>query len=234
MRENTLPTSEESEINRKSRRNLLGAAAVAGSGLLAGCLDGSSFETDEQNTPPQSADETPQSTDENRVLIVFFSRTENTQAIAELIREQVGGDMFEVLPAEPYPVDYDTLVSQVDQENEEGYTPPLQCPVENIRAYDTVFFGAPTWDMQLPPPMKTFLSEHDLSGKTVVPFNTNGGYGVGSSFQTVAERSPNADVLEGFSTRGGLERDGVYLAIKDERREEVRTGVTNWLQNLQI
>ncbi len=227
MRENTLLTSDDSESDRTSRRNLLGAAAVAGSGLLAGCLDGSSSETEEQNTSSQTADE-------NRVLIVFFSRTENTQAVAEIIQQEVGGELFEVLPAEPYPVDYDTLVSQVDEENEAGYTPPLKCNVENIGTYDTVFFGAPTWDMQLPPPMKTFLSEHDLSGKTVVPFNTNGGYGVGSSFQTVADRSPNADVLESFSTRGGLERDGIYLAIKDERREEVHTGVTDWLQNLQI
>ena len=232
MRENTLPTSDESENDRTSRRNLLGAAVAAGGGLLAGCLDGSRSETEEQNTPPQSADETPQSTDENRVLIVFFSRTENTQAVAEMIREEVGGDMFEVLPAEPYPVDYDALVSQVDQENEDGYTPPLQCKVEDIQSYDTVFFGAPTWDMQLPPPMKTFLSEHDLSGKTVAPFNTNGGYGVGSSFQTIEDRAPNADVREGFSTRGGLERDGVYLAIKDDRRAEVRAEVTDWLQRI--
>lgn len=227
MRENTLLTSDDSENDRTSRRNLLGAAAVVGGGLLAGCLHQSGSETEEQNTSSQTADE-------NRVLIVFFSRTENTQAVAEIIQQEVGGELFEVLPAEPYPVDYDTLVSQIDEENEAGYTPPLKCNVENIRAYDTVFFGTPTWDMQLPPPMKTFLSEHDLSGKTVVPFNTNGGYGVGSSFQTVADRSPNADVLEGFSTRGGLERDGIYLAIKDERREEVHTGVTDWLQNLQI
>ncbi|WP_254547256.1 flavodoxin [Halomarina pelagica] len=227
MRKNTLLNSEEADTNGTNRRTLLGAGVLAGSGLLAGCLHWGRSDTEEQNAPPQTADE-------NRVLIVFFSRTENTQAVAEIIQQEVGGDLFEVHPAEPYPVDYDTLVSQVDEENEAGYTPPLKCNVENIGAYNTVFFGAPTWDMQLPPPMKTFLSEHDLSGKTVVPFNTNGGYGVGSSFQTVAERSPNADVLEGFSTRGGLERDGIYLAIKDERREEVHTGVTDWLQNLQI
>ncbi|WP_234402861.1 flavodoxin [Halarchaeum acidiphilum] len=227
MRENTLRTSNDSEIDRTSRRKLLGAAAVAGGGFLAGCIDPSGSETEEQNTPSQTADE-------NGVLIVFFSRTENTQAVAEIIQQEVGGELFEVLPADPYPVDYDTLVSQVDQENEEGYTPPLQCNVENIEAYDTVFFGAPTWDMQLPPPMKTFLSEHDLGGKTVVPFNTNGGYGVGSSFQTIEDRCPDADVREGFSTRGGLERDGVYLAIKDDRREEVRAEVTEWLQRIQM
>ncbi len=88
--------------------------------------------------------------------------------------------------------------------------------------------------MQLPPPMKTFLSEHDLGGQTVIPFNTNGGYGVGSSFQTIDDRCPDVDVREGFSTRGGLERDGVYLAIKEDRREEARAEVTDWLRRIQM
>jgi len=225
MRTNTLRNSEATGTGETSRRSVLGAGVLAGSGLLAGCLHRNGSNTDGQTDASQTDAESP-------VLIVFFSRTENTQAVAEIIQQEVGGDMFEVLPAKPYPVDYDTLVSQVDQENEDGYTPPLQCNVEDIQSYDTVFFGAPTWDMQLPPPMKTFLSEHDLSGQTVVPFNTNGGYGVGSSFQTIEDRAPNTDVREGFSTRGGLERDGVYLAIKDDRRAEVRTEVTDWLQRI--
>ncbi|MWG35031.1 flavodoxin [Halomarina oriensis] len=198
---------------------------MAGGGFLAGCLHGGTSETDEQNDSSQTADE-------SRVLIVFFSRTENTQAVAEIIQQEVGGDLFEVHPAEPYPVEYDTLVAQVDEENEAGYTPPLQCRAEDIQSYDTVFIGFPTWDMQLPPPMKTFLREHDLSEKAVVPFNTNGGYGTGSSFQTIEDRCPDADVLEGFSTRGGLERDGIYLAIKGERRGKVKAEVADWLQNI--
>jgi len=154
-------------------------------------------------------------------------RTENTQAVAEIIQQEVGGNLFEVHPAEPYPVDYDTLVSQVDEENQAGYTPPLLSKAEDIQSYDVVFFGSPTWDMQLPPPMKTFLVEHDLGDKTVIPFNTNGGYGVGSSFQRIEDWCPDADVLDGFSTRGGLERDGFYFAIKENRREGVRAKVTD-------
>ncbi|MGK7371685.1 MAG: flavodoxin, partial [Candidatus Halalkalibacterium sp. M3_1C_030] len=78
--------------------------------------------------------------------------------------------------------------------------------------------------------MKSFLSEYDLSGKTVVPFNTNGGYGIGSSFRQVKDLCTDCNILEGFSTKGGLERDGIYLAIKGDRREEVRTAVAEWLQ----
>ena len=61
-----------------------------------------------------------------------------------------------------------------------------------------------------------------------------GGYGVGSSFKTVEDLCPDSNILEGFSTRGGLERDGIYLAIKGERREEVHTEVTDWLRSIQV
>ncbi len=168
------------------------------------------------------------------VLIAYLTRTNNTKVVAEMIHHEVGGTLIEVEPATPYPEDYDAIVAQVDKENEADYTPPLKTNIEDIQNYDTLFFGFPTWDMQLPPPMKRFLEVHDLSGKTVIPFNTNGGYGVGSSFQTVEERCPEATVLEGFSTRGGLERDGIYLAIKGERRKEVRADVTDWLRGLPV
>lgn len=82
--------------------------------------------------------------------------------------------------------------------------------------------------------MKSFLHEHDLSGNTVIPFNTNGGYGVGSSFRAVGDLCPHSKVLGGFSTRGGLERDGIYLAIKGERRKEVYAEVTDWLKSIQM
>ena len=168
------------------------------------------------------------------ILILYLTRTRNTRAVAEIIHQEVGGTVVEVEPATPYPEDYDAIVAQVDEENESGYAPPLESNIENVQDYDTVFFGFPTWDMQLPPPMKSFLNKHDLSGKTIIPFNTNGGYGAGSSFQTVADLCPDSRILEGFSTRGGLERDGIYLAIKGERREEVHTEVGDWLQRIQV
>ena len=168
------------------------------------------------------------------VLIVYLTRTGNTKAVAEIIRDEVGGTMVRVESETPYPENYEKIVSQVDRENERGYVPPLETTVENIQSYDVVFLGFPTWDMQLPPPMKSFLHDHDLSGRTVIPFNTNGGYGVGSSFRTVDDLCPNSEIKEGFSTRGGLERDGIYLAIKGERRNEVHAEVTDWLKRIQM
>lgn len=170
----------------------------------------------------------------SNTLILYLTRTNNTKAVAEIIHQEVGGIVVEVEPATPYPENYDAIVAQVDEENESGYTPALENKIENIQKYDTVFFGFPTWDMQLPPPMKSFLNEHDLSGKAVIPFNTNGGYGVGSSFRTVKDLAPDARILAGFATRGGLERDGIYLAIKGQRRKEVHAEVVDWLQRIQI
>ena len=88
--------------------------------------------------------------------------------------------------------------------------------------------------MQLPPPMKSFLRQHSLKGKTVIPFNTNAGYGEGSSFQTVKELCPESKVLEGLVARGGVERDGQYFVIKDERANEARAEVKNWLREIKM
>jgi flavodoxin len=132
----------------------------------------------------------------------------------------------------PYPTNYHATVQQVVRENETGYLPPLKTKVDGIEQYDFLFLGFPTWDMQLPPPVKSFLRQYSLNGKTVIPFNTNGGYGPGSSFQTVRELCPRSTVLQGFSTRGGSERDGRYLVIKEARAEEARNEVESWLRKL--
>lgn len=80
--------------------------------------------------------------------------------------------------------------------------------------------------------MKSFLHEYNFRGKIIVPFNSNGGYGPGTTFQTVRELCPKSTVLQGFSTRGGSERDGQLLVIKDARAAEVRTEVDKWLRTI--
>ena len=77
--------------------------------------------------------------------------------------------------------------------------------------------------------MKRFLKMHDLKEKRIIPFNTNAGYGVGSGFQTVRQLCPQSKVTEGYETKGGIERDGVKLAIKDERIQQEETKVRQWL-----
>ena len=171
-------------------------------------------------------------TGEKNVLIVYLSRTNNTKAIAELIHKKVGGTIVALELEKPYPVDYTAIVQQVARENETGYLPPLRTKIDKIDRYDVVFLGFPTWGMQLPPPVKTFLRQYSLKGKTVIPFNTNAGYGTGSSFETVKELCPQSTVLEGFVTRGGVERDGQYLVVKGARAEEAEKEVEKWLRKI--
>jgi len=132
----------------------------------------------------------------------------------------------------PYPQDYQAQVAQVVRENNAGFLPPLKTIIDSIEQYDVVFVGFPTWDMKMPPPMKSFLRKYDLSGKTVIPFNTNAGYGVGSGFQTVKELCPKSKVLGGFYIQGGVERDGVLFVIKGDKAEEVEREVKKWLKKI--
>ncbi len=174
------------------------------------------------------------SVDPAKILVVYLSRTNNTKAMAEIIHKQLGGKLVALELATPYPENYRATVEQVVKENETGFLPPLKTKIDNIQQYDIVFVGFPTWDMQLPPPMKSFLRQYDLKGKTVIPFNSNGGYGIGSTFQTVKELCPNSTVLEGFTTLGGSERDGQLLVITGDKANEAETAVQKWLRTINL
>ena len=169
-----------------------------------------------------------------KILIVFLSRTNNTKAIAEIIHGEMGGKLVALELQKPYPENYRQTVQQVVRENETGYLPPLKTRIDSIEKYDIVFVGFPTWDMQMPPPVKSFLNQYNFKGKTVIPFNTNAGYGVGSGFETVKQLCPDSKVLEGFSTTGGIERDGVYLAIKGDKAVQAQEEIRKWLRRIKL
>lgn len=167
---------------------------------------------------------------DKKVLIVYLSRTKNTKAVAEIIHKYVGGDLIMLELVTRYPEHYQTMVDQVAKENANGYLPPLKTKIDSIEKYDVVFVEFPTWGMQLPPPMKSFLNQYDLSGKTIVPFNTNAGYGIGSSFETVNQLCPKSKVLKGFSTKGGVERDGILFVMEGNKEKQVQAEIQNWLK----
>jgi flavodoxin len=173
-----------------------------------------------------------QKTNAKKVLIVYLSRTHNTKAIAEIIQQQVGGKLTALELQSPYPANYQATVAQVTKENETGYLPPLKTKIDSIGKYDVIFIGFPTWGMQLPPPMKSFLHQYNLEGKTIIPFNTNAGYGIGSAFQTVRELCPKSKVLEGFTMKGGIERDGQLLVIKGNYLIKAKAEVKKWLAKI--
>jgi flavodoxin len=169
--------------------------------------------------------------DPGKVLIVYLSRTSNTKTIAEIIQRNAGGTLVALELKNPYPEDYRATVEQVVKENETGYLPPLKTKIDSIENYDVIFIGFPTWGMKLPPPMKSFLKQYDLRGKTVIPFNTNDGYGIGSCFDTVKELCPNSTIVDGFSIKGGMDNGKARLA-KEENKKEAETKVKEWLKKI--
>jgi flavodoxin len=170
----------------------------------------------------------------NSILIVYLTRTKNTKTVAQIIHKQTGGKLVELELQNPYPENYKAIVDQVAKENETGFLPPLKTKIGNIEKFDTVFIGFPTWGMQLPPPMKSFLSQSNLKGKTIIPFNTNAGYGIGSSFDKVKELCTECKILEGFSIKGGIERDGILFVIEDEKKIEAEKEIQKWLTKIVI
>jgi flavodoxin len=168
--------------------------------------------------------------DPERTLTVYLSRTQNTKVIAEIIQEEVGGKLVAIELENPYPEDYQKTVNQVAEENRSGYLPPLKTKIENIRDYDVVFVGFPTWGMELPPPIKSFFTHHNLSNLTIIPFNTHAGYGFGNSFETLKKLCPQSKVLKGFSTQGGKEKDGILNEMNGNIM--VKKAVIDWLNNL--
>jgi flavodoxin len=166
---------------------------------------------------------------QKNIAIVYLSRTNNTKVVAEIIQKDVGGNLIPLELKNPYPDDYRTTVGQVVEEDRTGFLPPLKTKIDNIDQYEIIFVGFPTWGMQLPPPIKSFLRSYDLSGKTIIPFNTNGGYGIGSCFQQIRELCPKSNLLNGFSTKGGEEINGILLGIEGKRLSEVEGEVHAWL-----
>jgi flavodoxin len=161
----------------------------------------------------------PQSLDSPALSVP--SRTGNTRVIAGQIRRAYDADLFEIQPAAPYPEDYEAVVSQAQRERDAGYQPPLGATIPNIRSYDVIFLGFPIWGMTTPPVIRSFLSGHDLSGKTLIPFVTHGGYGRGESMTVVAEHAPRSRLLEGFTMQADQER-------------ETLSQVTRWLGGIPI
>lgn len=171
--------------------------------------------------------------DPGKTLIVYLSRTSNTKTVAEIIHAKTGGTLLPLELEKPYPENYQAIVNQVAAENASGFLPPLKTTV-SIEKYDVIFLGFPTWGMQLPPPMKSFLSKYDLKGKTIVPFNTNAGYGLGTTIETIRALCPNSRILEAYSTTGGIERDGIKFVMTGDKRKATEKAVSAWLNRIKL
>ena len=140
--------------------------------------------------------------EENKMLVVYFSGTGNTKALAETIAETSGADIFEIVPTEPYTnadLNYNDNNCRANREqNDPSARPAIANRIENIDDYDTIFIGYPIWWGTMPRIINTFLDTYDLSGKTIMPFATSGGSGISSSVSAIRNICSDADVKDGM------------------------------------
>ncbi|VBB04956.1 flavodoxin/nitric oxide synthase [Lucifera butyrica] len=168
-------------------------------------------------------------------LIAYFSRKGNnyvggsivklpignTEVIAEKIQALTGSDMFQIETEKSYPEDYTETTNIAQEEKKKNARPKLTARVTDLESYDVIYLGYPNWWGTMPMAVFTFLEAYDFSGKTIVPYCTHEGSGMGSSERDIKKFCPNAKVLPGLAVRGG----NVDSADKD---------LANWLKKLNL
>lgn len=137
--------------------------------------------------------------EENSTVVINGEVLGNTQYVAYLIQKNTGADIFRIEPKTPYPTNHKTLVDLVKEEQNNKARPELAAKVENLGQYDVIFLGYPNWWDDMPMILYSFLESHNLSGKTIIPFNTHGGSGFSNTINTIAALQPNASVNKGYT-----------------------------------
>lgn len=165
----------------------------------------------------------------DKALVIYFSHAGenysvgnievgNTKIVADYISEITGADQFEIVAEKNYDMPYMELIKVAQDEAKAGELPAYKGDVD-VAPYDVIFIGGPIWWGTYPQVMFTFFKDHDLSGKTVIPYTTHEGSGLASTVKDVKKAWPKATVKEGFAIYG----------------HEVRTGrakVEKWLKGL--
>lgn len=127
----------------------------------------------------------------------------NTERVAEFVQKAVGGDLFEIEPVRSYSASYMTCIREAQAEQRSNERPAVRTLPASLDGYDTIFIGYPNWWGTMPMFLFTVLDAFDWTGKTIVPFCTNEGSGLGSSEQDIRNACPGAKVLPGLSIHGG-------------------------------
>lgn len=183
--------------------------------------DGAANVTASDNTQP-SESTTDEPAADNKILVAYFSATNNTEGVANHIAAALGADTYEITPAEPYTsedLNYGNSTSRTSLEmNDPIARPAISGSVANMADYDVVFLGYPIWWERAPKIISTFLESYDFNGKTIVPFCTSGSSGIGSSATNLHTLADGANWLEGRRFSGGA----------------AQTEVANWANSLNL
>lgn len=159
--------------------------------------------------------------DAGKTLIVYFSWSGNTRAVANHIHDLIGGDIVEIETVVPYPDTYEEVTQIVPGQLANDYRPELKTKVENMDEYDTLIVGTPIWGSRLAPPVKSFLAKYDLSGKAIASFCTHGGSGIAQSVNDIRSVCPDATILGS-------------LAVYGSRVDGARGEIEQWLKQIGI
>ena len=147
----------------------------------------------------------------------------NTAILAEIIAQATGGDLFTITTVTPYPEDYATMLQVAQEEIDTDARPELAGSVENMADYDIIFVGYPIWHAHLPQAIYSFLESYDLTGKTVIPFNTHEGSGQAGTQRIIEEALPGSTVLQGLAVQG---------KTAQEDSDKTQALVNEWLEGL--
>lgn len=174
-----------------------------------------------EETTGQESGDNMVSDKNGKTLVVYFSYSGNTKQVAENIQRKLGADIFEIKTVKEYSSDYDTVVDDAQEEQNDNARPELSTTLDHIEQYDTVIIGYPIWWGDMPMAVYTFLDNYDLSGKTIAPFCTHGGSGLSGTDENIQDEEKEATVLEG-------------LAISDSSIDSSDGEVESWLQECGI
>lgn len=189
-------------------------------------VDNSNVDQNNESTTPVNSDTSNDSQTENtdkpsdndtaettKVLVAYFSATNTTEGVAKTIADSLGADLYEITPEQPYTsadLDYhDDKSRSTIEMNDPNSRPAISGAVENMDQYDIVFIGYPIWWGDAPRILSTFVESYDFAGKTVVPFCTSGGSGVGSSASNLERLTSGTTWLSGTRLNGNASRSSV-------------------------
>lgn len=131
-----------------------------------------------------------------RILVAYFSWGGNTRKLAQDIHKQVGGDIVEIRPVKPYPEGYKETVKVAREEYAKELLPAIEVAKLDMADYDTIILGYPIWYYREPLVISQFLKQHDLNGKTILPFATSGGSTIEASIPYLEKYAPKANIGE--------------------------------------
>lgn len=197
------------------------AVSVAMMSLLTAC--GSSNHAESRTSTSQTTEsetetvteQTTETTGDGKTLVVYYSASGNTEAVANVIAEVTGGDLFELEPTTPYSdadlnwTDDNSRVTREHENEDERDVELVSATVENWNSYDTVFVGYPIWWGIAAWPVDGFIEANDFTGKTVIPFATSSSSGLEESGELLAEMAGTGNWQEGMRFRSGVSADDV-------------------------